>query len=98
MKKMVIKTKNKKDFFELMLGLSKQRLELLWQIKTCKPNSIYDLSKLMKKSQPYIQKEIKFLTEKGLLALKKSKSNGRVRLKPEMNYSVLSFEMEFMNE
>jgi len=98
MKKMLIKTKNKKDLFELMLGLSKQRLELLWQVKASRPNSIYELSKAMNKSQPYIQKEIKFLTKKGLLTLKKSKTNGRTRLKPEMNYSVLAFEMEFLGD
>lgn len=95
MKKMVIKVRKKDDFIELFAGLSKQRLELLWQINTLKPQSVYELANSLKKSQPYIQKEVNFLADKGLLILKKAKSHGRSRVKPEVTYQILSFEVEF---
>ena len=95
---MIIKVTKKHDFLDLFAGLSKQRLELLWQVRKLKPGSVYELANALGKSQPYIQKEIAFLAEKGLLTLKKSKTNGRTRLKPEMNYQVLTLELDFLNE
>lgn len=95
MKKMLIKVKKMQDFIDLFAGLSKQRLELLWQIKALKPQSVYELASTLKKSQPYVQKEVNFLANKGLITLKKSKTDGRNRVKPEVNYQVLAFEMDF---
>lgn len=96
MKKMLIKVKKMHDFIDLFAGLSKQRLELLWQIKSIKPESVYELANALQKSQPYIQKEVNFLASKGLLTLKKSKSDGRSRVKPEVSYQVLTLEMDFI--
>lgn len=84
------------DFIDLFAGLSPQRLELLWQIKSHKPQSVYELANTLKKSQPYIQKEVNFLAAKGLVNLKKHKIEGRNRVKPEVNYQVLSLEMDFI--
>ncbi|MES2803894.1 MAG: hypothetical protein V4654_15485 [Bdellovibrionota bacterium] len=95
MKKMLVKVKKMQDFIDLFSGLSKQRLELLWQIKTLRPESVYELANTLQKSQPYIQKEVNFLAQKGLVALKKSKTDGRSRVKPEVNYQILSLEMDF---
>lgn len=93
---MLIKVKKMQDFVDLFAGLSKQRLELLWQIKSLRPKSVCELAKVLKKSQPYIQKEVNFLAAKGLLTLKKTKTAGRNRVKPEVNYQVLSLEMDFI--
>lgn len=93
---MLIKVKKMQDFVDLFAGLSKQRLELLWQIKSLRPGSVYELANALQKSQPYIQKEVNFLAEKGLLTLKKTKTDGRNRVKPEVNYQVLSLEMDFI--
>lgn len=93
---MLIKVKSKKDFIDFFAGLSKQRLDLLCQIKALSPESVYELAAVLKKSQPYIQKEVNFLADKGLITLKKSKSSGRNRVKPEVNYQVLSLEMDFL--
>ena len=95
MKKFVIKISNKKDFINTFSSLSKQRLEILWMIKEKKPESIYELAQLLQKTQPYVQKEIKFLEKNGLIELKKSKINGRTRLKPTMEFQILAFEVEF---
>lgn len=92
---MLIKVKKMQDFVDLFAGLSKQRLELLCRIKELKPESVYELANALQKSQPYIQKEVNFLAEKGLVSLIKSKNAGRNRVKPEVNYKVLAFEMEF---
>ncbi len=95
-KKMVVKLHKIEEMVALFAGLSKARLELLWKIRQFNPDSIYELSVLMKKSQPYLQKEILFLESKGLLSLEKAKSNGRTRLKPQFNYRVLTFELDFL--
>lgn len=92
---MLIKVKKMQDFIDLFAGLSKQRLELLWQIKSLKPQSVYELANTLQKSQPYIQKEVGFLAKKGLVNLKKTKSDGRSRVKPEVNYQILALEMDF---
>ncbi len=92
---MLIKVKKMQDFIDLFAGLSKQRLELLWQIKSLRPQSVYELANALQKSQPYIQKEVNFLAEKGLVNLTKSKIAGRNRVKPEVNYNILALEMEF---
>ena len=96
MKKMLIKVKKMQDFVDLFAGLSKQRLELLWQIKSLRPESVYELANALKKSQPYVQKEVNFLADKGLINLKKHKIDGRSRVKPEVNYQVLTLEMDFI--
>ena len=93
---MLIKVKKMQDFVDLFAGLSKQRLELLWQIKSLRPQSVYELANTLQKSQPYIQKEVNFLAEKGLLTLKKTKTDGRNRVKPEVGYQVLTLEMDFI--
>lgn len=95
MKKMLIKVRKMPDFIDLFTGLSRQRLELLWQIKSLSPESVYELAKTLQKSQPYIQKEVNFLAQKGLVSLKKSKTAGRNRSKPEVNYQVLTLEIDF---
>ena len=92
---MLIKVKKMQDFIDLFAGLSKQRLELLCRIKELKPESVYELANALEKSQPYIQKEVNFLAEKGLVNLTKSKIAGRNRVKPEVNYKILALEMEF---
>ncbi len=92
---MLIKVKKMQDFIDLFAGLSKQRLELLCRIKELKPESVYELANALHKSQPYIQKEVNFLAEKGLVNLTKSKIAGRNRVKPEVNYKILALEMEF---
>lgn len=98
MKKMLIKTRSRHEFIDLFSGLSKSRLELLWQIKQHAPESVYELSIKLNKSQPFLKKEIEFLAQKGLIALNKSKMNGRTRIKPEVLYKVLSFEVVFDHE
>ncbi|MFN3454413.1 MAG: MarR family transcriptional regulator [Pseudobdellovibrio sp.] len=85
----------KQDFLDLFTGLSRQRLELIWEIKQANPSSVYELSKLLNKSQPYLQKEINFLESKGLITLKKNKVNGRHRVKPEVIYQILAIEVDF---
>lgn len=94
LKKQVIRTKKKKEFVSLLQGLSPERLELIWNIRQFRPDSIYQLAQKINKSQPYVLKELRFLSEKGLITLKKSKENGRWRMKPTVEYHILTFEME----
>ena len=95
MKKMQIKLRKIDDFLNLFAGLSKQRLELLWRIKELEPESVYQLAKSLKKSQPFILKEVQFLADKGLIDLKKVKTDGRTRVKPMVHYNLLSIDIQF---
>ena len=97
-KKQIIKLNKKRHFLEFFDGLSQERLDLIWQIRKFKPNSIYELASKVNKSQPYIQKELTFLHKKGLISLKKHKESGRIKMRPEVEYQILSFEMDFLTE
>lgn len=97
-KKLVIKTSGKKDFLALFGGLSPERLDLLWKIRKFQPESIYELASITGKKQPYLQKEVRFLADKGLLKLKKHKQGGRSKIKPELQYQVLCLELDLLNE
>ena len=97
-KKLVIKTSRKKDFLALFSGLSKERLELLWAIRKHRPESIYELVAITRKKQPYLQKEVRFLEQKGLIRLRKYKENGRIKIKPELESQVLCFELDMVHE
>ena len=97
-KKLVIKTSGKKNFLALFGGLSPERLELLWTIRKFQPESIYELTAITGKKQPYLQKEVRFLAKKGFLKLKKYKQGGRSKIKPELQYQVLCFELDLLNE
>ncbi len=94
LKKQIIKTTKKKDFLDLIKGLSPERLELIWKIRQIQPDSIYQFAKHLGKSQPYVLKELNFLEEKGLISLKKLKEKGRWRTRPSVDYHILTFEME----
>ena len=97
-KKLVIKTFGKKGFLALFLGLSPERLSLLWKIRKFQPESIYELAEKTGKKQPYLQKEVSFLATKGLIKLTKHKQGGRSKIKPELQYQVLCFELDLLNE
>lgn len=93
LKKLSYKIKKMEDLRNLLKGLSSERFLILKAIKDQTPNSIYQLAGMINKSQPYVQKEIKYLEDLGLITLKKTKSDGRVKMVPTIQYSILNIEI-----
>ena len=92
-KRLSYKIKTLEDLRDLLKGLSGERFLLLKAIKEQMPSSIYQLATMVNKSQPYVQKEMKYLEDLGLITLKKTKSDGRSKLVPTVLYSVLNIEI-----
>lgn len=92
-KKLVYKIKTVEDLAELLSGLASERFLLLKTIKDLSPGSIYQLANMVGKSQPYVQKEMRYLEELGLVSFKKHKSDGRLKMVPVISYSSLNIEI-----
>ena len=92
-KKLSYNIKSVEDLAELISGLSSERFQLLKTIKELSPGSIYQLATMVGKSQPYVQKEIRYLADLGLVTFKKDKSDGRLKMVPVVSYSSLSIEI-----
>lgn len=65
--------------------LTKRRLELLSAIRRRKPNSIYELSKILKRDLKSVNTDLKVLKENDFVELKKS-GNGRQRVVPVVEF------------
>jgi predicted transcriptional regulator len=60
------------------------RAKIIQAVKTHKPKSIYELSKILKMDQGYIQKEVQFLEGLGVLAIETVKEGGRQKSVPRV--------------
>lgn len=60
------------------------RAKIIQAVKTHKPKSIYELSKILKMDQGYIQKEVQFLEGLGVLAVETVKEGGRQKSVPRV--------------
>lgn len=69
--------------------LTKRRLELLSVIRHRKPNSVYELSKLLKRDMKSVNTDLKILEENDLVSLKKI-SNGRQRVIPVVEFDKIN--------
>jgi len=65
--------------------LTKRRLELLSAIRRRKPNSIYELSKILKRDLKSINTDLKVLKDNDFVELKKA-GNGRQRVIPVVEF------------
>lgn len=72
--------------------LTPKRLELLRVIKHQKPESIYELSKLVKRTPENVNTDIKFLEQLGFLDTTKVKEV-RQRVVPEVDYNKMRIEI-----
>jgi predicted transcriptional regulator len=92
------KSKNKKG--ELVLGfetfsllskiLTPQRLRLLKTIRERAPNSMAELAKILQRSQANVHKDVRFLTDLGIVSLRNSrgpKRAGKAALQPMFDWS-----------
>ena len=62
--------------------LSNEKARLLYTIKTKKPNSIYQLAKILKRDFKSVDKDIKLLERFGFIDMVAERTGKRERLKP----------------
>ena len=72
--------------------LTEERLRILKTIKKNNPRSIYELAKLIERDIKNTFNDVQFLSEVGLVELKKTK-DGRERTTPQVNYDQILLEI-----
>lgn len=80
------------SFNDLAKALTPKKRELLKVIKSRKPKSIYELAKMVNRSQENVFSEVKFLEELGLIETVKE-TNGRERIRPFITFDKLEVEI-----
>lgn len=72
--------------------ITEERLRILKTIKKEHPSSIYELAKLLKRDVKNTFNDVQFLTQAGLIELKKTKDD-RKRTTPRVNYDKILLEI-----
>ena len=79
---------------EFMNQLTRSNMALLGVVRDEKPDSIYQLAKMLNQDQPRVQKQCKQLADLGFLELVKHAANGRVCMKPQVNFKRLVIRID----
>ena len=72
--------------------LTEKRLELLHVIKDQQPDSVYELSKIVKRDIKNINHDLELLKNIGLVSMSKTRK-GRERVIPRVNYNKIQLEI-----
>jgi len=72
--------------------LTEKRLELLHIIKEQQPDSVYELSKIVKRDLKNINSDLELLRDIGLVSMSKARK-GRERVIPRVNYDKIQLEI-----
>ncbi len=72
--------------------LTEKRLELLHVIKDQQPDSVYELSKIVKRDLKNINDDLELLKNIGLVSMSKTRK-GRRRITPRVNYDKIQLEI-----
>ncbi len=91
-KKLAEETLSVESFEDLAKALTLKKRELMRVIKDRKPKSIYELAKMVNRSQENVFNDVKFLEELGLIETVKEE-NGRARIRPYVNFDKLEVEI-----
>ncbi len=91
-KKLTEETLSVESISDLQKILTIRRIEILSKIRELKPNSIYELAKLVGRKQENVQADVKFLANLGLIDIKKNRE-GRIRSRPIVDYDSLNFNV-----
>lgn len=79
---------NKKDFDKLV-----KNIDILISIQHLKPNSIYELAKMLGKNQSNLNKLISFFESYGIIKIKEQTINNRKVKKPIVDYKKIEFDL-----
>ena len=77
---------------QLRKFLTPKRLELLRVVRHKKPNSMYELAKLVSRTPENVNTDIKFLEQLGFVEVTRIKDI-RKKLVPEVNYDRMTLEI-----
>lgn len=80
---------NKKDFDKFI-----KNIDILMLIRSLKPDSIYELAKMLKKDQSNITKIIAFFEQYGIVEIKEALKNNRLVKRPVVSYQKIEFSLE----
>ncbi|MDD5191552.1 MAG: HTH domain-containing protein [Candidatus Nanoarchaeia archaeon] len=86
--------KSGSDISNLRQLLSDERAKMIHMIKTKKPDSIYELAKLLGRDFKAVRQDIRLLEQFGLLELISSIKNGRERLRPVIELDKLIINVD----
>lgn len=79
---------NKKDFSKFL-----KNIDILMTIQSLKPDSVYELAKILGKDQSNINKIISFFEEYGIIKVKESKQKNRKVKRPIVDYQKIEFDL-----
>jgi predicted transcriptional regulator len=74
-------------------AITPERVKILKVIKGKRPQSIYELAKLLNRNLKNVADDVHYLAEFGLIELEKGKSNGREKTMPLVNYDKILLEI-----
>lgn len=74
--------------------ISPARLDIIVTIREHKPDSIYELAKLLDRDVANVHRDVKSLAEIGLLRLEEADSGERERVRPIVLFDKIAWEME----
>ncbi|MBI4699447.1 MAG: hypothetical protein HY758_11245 [Nitrospirae bacterium] len=72
--------------------ITDERLRILKAVRKNKPESIYELAKLLKRDNKNVSDDVHYLSELGLIDIKKTK-DGRQKTKPVVEYEKILVEI-----
>lgn len=79
---------NKKDFEKFV-----KNIDILISIQNLKPNSIYELAKILGKNQSNLNKLISFFEFYGIIKIQEKTINNRKVKKPIVDYKKIEFDL-----
>ncbi|MBS1983110.1 MAG: MarR family transcriptional regulator [Bdellovibrionales bacterium] len=83
------------DSYDSMTSLmTEARFAVIEAIKEHKPDSMYQLAKILERDQANVFRDVKALVEIGILELEAIKKDGRELQKPVLLYDKIIFEWE----
>jgi predicted transcriptional regulator len=72
--------------------ITDERLRILKAIRKYRPDSIYELAKILNRDAKNVTDDVHYLSELGLIEIKKTK-DGRQKTKPVVNYEKILVEI-----
>jgi len=82
------------DYERFSKLFSTQRLRLIHMIQAKQPTSINQLAKFLKREQANVHRDVQFLSDLGILELKRNKTHGKHEVvRPEFNWSSIEIEI-----
>jgi len=73
--------------------INPMKAKIIRTIQQHQPEPIYELSKILEKDQGYIQKEVKFLENLGIITIESRQDKGRTKSVPHLIYNTFLIDL-----